>query len=117
VAISPLSWAIEQPLSCKSIKLDNQAFLRKVKARKIYPRSAQFSLRFFKSDRLLEAMINAGFQAISMNGVSDKRLIAVLEIFWFFLGNIGSHCSHITWASSPVYYSIAYSIAPPIPRR
>ncbi|WP_239237262.1 hypothetical protein [Candidatus Nitrotoga sp. BS] len=54
VYISPLFWAIEQLLPCKIIKWGKQAFRRKVKARKIYPRSAQFSLRFFKSDRLLE---------------------------------------------------------------
>ena len=43
VQISPLFWSIEQLLTCKTVK--------------ICPRPAEFSLRFFKPDRLLEGWI------------------------------------------------------------
>ena len=45
VHISPLFWSIERLLTCKIVK--------------ICPSPAEFSLRFFKSDRLLEKILLA----------------------------------------------------------
>jgi hypothetical protein len=67
VHISPFFWARERLLPGKTDKWGKQVFRRKAKARKTCPRPAKFceqplrglpakpfSLRFFKSDRLLD---------------------------------------------------------------
>ncbi|OIP19144.1 MAG: hypothetical protein AUK53_00535 [Betaproteobacteria bacterium CG2_30_59_46] len=48
VHISPLFWSIERLLTCKTGK--------------ICPRPAEFSLRFFKSDRLLVETDQSGYE-------------------------------------------------------
>src|SRR5258706_16106571 len=50
VHISPLYWSIEQLLTCK--------------IGKICPRPAEFSPRFFKSDRLLAGRAGGGFRIL-----------------------------------------------------
>ena len=64
-----VSWAIEQLLPCEIVKWGKQAFRHKAKARKICPRPAEFSLRFFKLDRLL-----AEFSIEGKTGWHDHRL-------------------------------------------
>jgi hypothetical protein len=61
VHVSPFSWSIERLLTCKTVK--------------ICPRPAEFSLRFFKSDRLLGFPIERGclYPIIGSGGFSLGR--------------------------------------------
>jgi hypothetical protein len=89
--ISSLFGAKGTTICLKSEKWGKQGFRRQAKTRKICSRLAHFSLRFFKSDRLLDALlfgfadmsvfISVGFALIDARPAGLLYIVALIATF------------------------------------